>query len=130
MKIAVTYSNGEIFQHFGHSEQFKIYEAEDKKIVSSEVVDTNGSGHGALAVFLQNHKVDILICGGIGGGAKMALANAGITLYGGVSGNADEAVEAFLNDSLNYNSDVECSHHHGEGEHKCGNNGCGEHSCH
>ena len=130
MKIAVTYSNGDIFQHFGHSEQFKIYDVEDKKITGSEVVDTNGSGHGALAGFLQEHKVDALICGGIGGGAKIALANAGITLYGGVSGKADEAVNALLNDSLNYNPGIECSHHHGEGEHNCGNHGCGEHSCH
>ena len=86
MKIAVTYENEQIFQHFGHSKQFKIYNVEDKKIVSSEVVDTNGSGHGALAGFLKEHKVDTLICGGIGGGAKTALANADITLYGGVSG--------------------------------------------
>ena len=99
-----------------------------KKIVSSEVVDTNGSGHGALAGFLKEHKVDTLICGGIGGGAKTALANAGISLYGGVSGNADEVVNVFLNDKLQYNPNIECSHHH-EGEHTCGSHGCGEHSC-
>ena len=128
MKIAVTYENEQIFQHFGHSKQFKIYNVEDKKIVSSEVVDTNGSGHGALAGFLKEHKVDTLICGGIGGGAKTALANADITLYGGVSGNSDEVVNEFLNGKLQYNSNIECSHHH-EGEHNCGNNGCGEHSC-
>lgn len=128
MKIAVTYENGQVFQHFGHSKQFKIYNVEDKKIVSSEVVDTNGSGHGALAGFLKEHKVDTLICGGIGGGAKTALANAGITLYGGVSGNADEAINEFLNDKLQYNPNIECSHHH-EGEHNCGNHGSGEHSC-
>ncbi len=128
MKIAVTYENEQIFQHFGHSKQFKIYNVEDKKIVSSEVVDTNGSGHGALAGFLKEHKVDTLICGGIGGGAKTALANADITLYGGVSGNSDEVVNEFLNGKLQYNPNIECSHHH-EGEHNCGNNGCGEHSC-
>lgn len=126
MKIAVTYENEQIFQHFGHSKQFKIYNVEDKKIVSSEVVDTNGSGHGALAGFLKEHKVDTLICGGIGGGAKTALANADITLYGGVSGNSDEVVNEFLNGKLQYNPNIECSHHH-EGEHNCGNNGCGEH---
>lgn len=128
MKIAVTYENEQIFQHFGHSKQFKIYNVEDKKIVSSEVVDTNGSGHGALAGFLKDHKVDTLICGGIGGGAKTALANAGITLYGGVSGNVDEVVNEFLNDKLQYNPNIECSHHH-EGEHNCRNHGCGEHNC-
>ena len=89
MKLAVTYENGQIFQHFGHTEQFKIYEVADGKIVSEEVVDTNGSGHGALAGFLMKHGVEALICGGIGGGAQAALAEVGIKLYGGVSGEAE-----------------------------------------
>ena len=91
MRIAVTYENGEIFQHFGHTEQFKFYDVEDGQIVKEQVAGTNGQGHGALGGFLRNAGVDALICGGIGGGAKMALANAGITLYGGVTGSADEA---------------------------------------
>ena len=111
MKIAVTYENGQIFQHFGHTAQFKVYEAQDGKILSSQVVDTNGSGHGALAGFLAAQGVDTLICGGIGGGAQMALAEANIRLLGGVQGDADEAVEAFLSGSLVYNPDVKCSHH-------------------
>ena len=132
MKIAVTYENGEVFQHFGHSEQFKIYEVQDGKIAGAEVVDTNGSGHGALAGFLQAHQVDTLICGGIGMGAKNALAEAGITLYGGVCGNADQAVQALLDGKLNYNSDATCSHHDHEHGHSgsCGDHGCGEHGCH
>ena len=127
MKIAVTYENGGIFQHFGHTAQFKLYEIENGKITDSSVADTNGSGHGALAVFLKNAGVTTLICGGIGGGAKTALADAGITLYGGCSGNADDAVQAFLAGNLSYNPDVKCSHHeheHGEG-HSCGEH----HSC-
>ena len=88
MKIAVTYENGKIFQHFGHTSQFKIYDTENGQITSSEVVDTNGSGHGALAGFLRQYGVDTLICGGIGGGAQNALAQAGIQLYGGVSGDS------------------------------------------
>ena len=87
MKIAVTYENGQIFQHFGHTEQFKVYEVEDGKIISKVVVDTNGQGHGALAGLLKIIGADILICGGIGGGAQMALAEAGIKLYGGVGGS-------------------------------------------
>lgn len=131
MKIAVTYENGEIFQHFGHTEAFKIYDIADGKVVSAEVVDTNGSGHGALAGFLVAHGVDTLICGGIGGGAQNALAQAGIRLFGGVSGNADEAVNALLAGNLVYDPDVHCDHHdhHGEG-HSCGDHGCGSHSCH
>ncbi len=130
MKIAVTYENGQIFQHFGHTEQFKIYTAENGKIINSEVVDTNGSGHGALAGLLSLLGVDILICGGIGGGAQMALAEAGIKLYGGVSGFCDAAVEGLLNGMLEFNPNVKCNHHdhHGE-EHICGDHGCG-HNCH
>lgn len=132
MKIAVTYENGEVFQHFGHSREFKIYTVEDGKILSSEVVNSGGSGHGALAGLLSSLEIDVLICGGIGGGAQMALAQAGIKLFGGVCGSADAAIDAFISGSLEYNPNVKCNHHdhsHGEG-HTCGNHGCGSHSCH
>ena len=132
MKIAVTYENEQIFQHFGHTEQFKVYEVEDGKILSSKVVDTNGQGHGALAGLLGAIGANVLICGGIGGGAQMALAEADIKLYGGVSGSCDEAVKALLAGTLGYNPNVRCNHHdqeHGEGGHTCGNHGCGNHSC-
>lgn len=133
MRIAVTYENGQIFQHFGHTAQFKIYDVANGEIVRAEVVDTNGSGHGALAGFLMQLGVDALICGGIGGGAQMALAEVGIRLYGGVSGDADAAVNALIAGNLGYNPDVHCDHHdheHGEGGHSCGNHGCGNHGCH
>lgn len=133
MRIAVTYEDGQIFQHFGHTEAFKVYDVENGNIISSAVIPTNGSGHGALAGFLAANKVDTLICGGIGGGAQMALAQAGIKLFGGVNGNADEAVNALLNGTLGYNPDVRCSHHdheNGDGSHTCGSQGCGNHSCH
>ncbi|WP_130862987.1 NifB/NifX family molybdenum-iron cluster-binding protein [Bacilliculturomica massiliensis] len=138
MKIAVTYENGQVFQHFGHTEAFKIYDVEDGKITGSEVADTNGSGHGALAGFLKEKGVDTLICGGIGGGARTALAEAGIDLYPGASGSADEQVEALIGGTLAYDPDTMCSHHghghedghdcgsHGEG-HSCGDHGCGNH---
>ena len=133
MRIAVTYENGMIFQHFGHTQMFKVYDVQDGKIVASEVVDTNGSGHGALAGVLTALHADVLICGGIGGGAQMALAAAGIQLFGGVSGAADAAVEALISGQLQYNPNVQCNHHgehhHGEG-HTCGSHGCGSHSCH
>lgn len=125
MKIAVTYENGMVFGHFGHTAEFKIYDAVDGKVVSSEVVDTNGSGHGALAGFLMQRGVDTLICGGIGGGAINALSNAGIKVYGGVSGDVDTAVNDFILGRLNYNPDVHCDHHHEGEEHKCGHN-CGK----
>ena len=116
MKIAVTYENGEVFQHFGHTEQFKLYEVSGGKLLHTQVVDTNGSGHGALAGLLAQLGVDTLICGGIGGGAQAALAEANIRLIGGVQGNADEAVQAFLNGTLAFDPNVHCTHHdHGEG---------------
>lgn len=131
MRIAVTYENGMVFQHFGHTQQMKLYDTEEKAITAEQVVDTTGSGHGALAGFLTEKGVDALICGGIGGGAQMALADAGIKLYGGVSGSADEAVKALLEGRLDYNPDVQCSHHeHGHGE-SCAGHSCGEdkHGC-
>lgn len=123
MKIAVTYEDGQIFQHFGHTAQFKIYDVADGKVVSAQVVGTGGSGHGALAGFLMQQGVTALICGGIGGGAQAALANAGITLYGGVSGSADEAVAALLDGTLGYNPNVQCNHHDHQAGHSCGNHG-------
>ena len=130
MKIAVTYAGGVIFQHFGHTAQFKIYEVENGSVVASQVIDTDGHGHGALAGFLSAQGVDTLICGGIGGGAQMALASAGIKLYGGIAGEADEAVTALLAGTLECNSAPNCNHHHhGEG-HACGSHGCGGHCGH
>ena len=131
MKIAVTYAEGTIFQHFGHTQQFKIYEVENGNIIDAQVVDTNGSGHGALAGLLSALQVNVLICGGIGGGAQMALAEAGIALYGGVSGDADAAVADLLAGNLRFNPNVRCNHHdhHGEG-HTCGDHGCSSGHCH
>ena len=126
MKIAVTYENGEVFQHFGHTETFKLYEVEDGRVVSSQIMDSNGSGHGALAGLLAKQAVDVLICGGIGGGAQAALAEQGIELCAGASGSADEAVEAYLRGEL-VNTGANCDHHHGEG-HSCHDHGEGR-SC-
>nr|WP_314462492.1 NifB/NifX family molybdenum-iron cluster-binding protein [uncultured Clostridium sp.] len=128
MKIAVTYDRGNVFQHFGQTTQFKIYEVEDKNVVSQEITDTNGDGHGALAGFLTELGVKTLICGGIGAGARNALSDAGIRLYPGVEGNADEAVNSLLSGSLKFDPDTLCSHHHeGSEEHECGHHGesCG-----
>ena len=129
MRIAVTYENGQVFQHFGHTEQFKIYDVADGKVVSAQVVDTMGSGHGALAGFLAAQQIDSLICGGIGGGAQMALTEAGIRLYAGIQGSADEAVAALLAGTLNYDPQANCDHHGHEHGAVCGEHGC-EHSCH
>lgn len=123
MKIAVTYENGKVFQHFGHTEQFKIYTIENGCVTSSEIIGNNGNGHEALANYLSAGKVDTLICGGIGGGAINALTSLGIKVVPGASGDADLAVDAFLNGKLVVNPTPNCNHH-GEGH------TCGEHNCH
>lgn len=126
MRIAVPYEDGQVFQHFGHTSQIKIYDAEDGQIVREQLADTTGSGHGALAGFLSGLNVNVLICGGIGGGAQQALAQAGIKLYGGVAGTADDAVKDFLAGTLHYSADIRCSHHEHHGQH----GGCGhKHGC-
>ena len=127
MKIAVTYDNGNIFQHFGKTETFKVYEVEDNKVVSSEVIGSNGEGHGALAGLLAGQNVDVLICGGIGGGAQTALAEAGVELCSGAQGDADQAVEAYLKGEL-ASKGATCDHHHHEEGHSCGDHEEG-HSC-
>ena len=135
MKIAVTYDNGNVFQHFGKTEFFKVYEVEDNKVVSSEVIGSNGVGHGALAGLLADQAVDVLICGGIGGGAQAALEEAGVELCAGAEGDTDQAVEAYLRGEL-ISSGANCDHHHHEEGHSCGGHeeghscggGCGE-SC-
>ena len=126
MKIAATYDNGNIFQHFGKTETFKVYEVEDNKVVSSEVIGSNGTGHGALAGLLAAQGISVLICGGIGGGAQTALAEAGLEVCSGAQGNTDEAVEAYLKGELT-SAGTTCDHHHHEEGHSCGDS-CGD-SC-
>lgn len=129
-KIAVTYENGNVFPHFGHTEQFKVYDIESGNVTGAQIVDTDGNGHGALAGMLSALQVDTLICGGIGAGAQTALAEAGIRLYGGVSGSADEAVSQLLAGTLVFQPDVHCDHH-GEGHSHEGGHHCGtdKHGC-
>lgn len=129
MRIAVTYEEGKVFQHFGHTAQFKLYDIEAGKVVNEQIINTNGQGHGALSGFLSEAKVEVLICGGIGAGAQNALANAGIQLLGGVSGSADDAVGAYLKGTLSFNPNVHCEHH--THEHSCGEHHCNEnkHGC-
>lgn len=120
MKIAVPYENGMIFQHFGRSAQFKFYEAQDGKMLSSEVVSTNGQGHGALVGFLVQHGTDVVLCGGIGTGAQVALMQAGIQMFGGISGSADAAAADYLAGKLVFDPEVHCTHHDHDEGHSCG----------
>lgn len=138
-RIAVTYDNGQIFQHFGRTESFKVYEVENGEVLNSEIIGSNGAGHGALAGLLAEQTIDVLICGGIGGGAMAALEDRGIEICAGAEGNTDTAVEAYLKGEL-VSAGVTCDHH-GEGHscsdheegHSCGGHdgchgGCGAHN--
>ena len=128
MRIAVTYEDGKVFQHFGRTEFFKVYEVEGTEVKESNVYGSEGAGHGALADLLYNRGVDVLICGGLGMGALNALTEAGINVIAGASGDVDEAVRAYLAGEL-VSTGSNCNHHHEEGG-SCGNHGCGSHGCH
>ncbi len=131
MRIAVTYENGMIGQHFGHTEEFKLYDVEEGKIVKEQIISSNGEGHGMLAGVLKEAQADLLICGGIGMGARMALEEVGIDLIPGVEGNADDVVNAYLDQSLAFDPDTVCHQHDHEEDHDCGHDHCHhEHSCH
>ena len=129
MRIAVPFANGEVYQHFGHTENFKLYEIEAGQVVSSVIIDSTGSGHDALANFLASISVSVVLCGGIGDGAQAALADAGIEICSGAQGDADAAVNAYLNGEI-VSAGVNCDHHHEHGD-ECGcgcSGGCG--GCH
>lgn len=127
MRIALTYADGQVFQHFGHTRQFKIYDINADQILAEQIVDVEGEGHGALGGFLKNLDVDVLICGGIGAGAQNALMEAGILFRGGVAGDADAVIRAYMDGTLDYDPNVQCNHH-GEG-HTCGHHHGEGHTC-
>lgn len=131
MRVATTYDNGNIFMHFGRSEQFKIYDIQDDKVLNEQVVGTGGTGHGALAGLLANGGVDTLICGGIGGGAINALTQAGIKVYAGAQGNCDACVEALIAGTLAQTGEAtyDCHGHDHEHIHEHGGS-CGCHGHH
>ena len=129
MKLAVTYDNGQVFQHFGKTQQFKIYDIQDGKVGPSLVTGTGGPGHGALAGLLRGLGISVLICGGIGPGAQDALKSLDITVIPGITGDADQAVQDFVDGKLVPNTEALCNHHHDGPAHSCGDHGCGEHTC-
>lgn len=124
--IAVTYDNGQIFQHFGRTQEFKIYKVENNEIISEEVIPAAGEGHGALAVQLNELGIDVVICGGLGMGMLNALKGYGIDVCANVSVDADTAVRSYLAGTLEYNEEAHnCSghHHHHEAKEPVGNEG-------
>lgn len=129
MKLAITYDNGQVFQHFGKTQQFKIYDIQQGKVGPSLVTGTGGQGHGALAGLLRALGISVLICGGIGPGAQEALKSLDITVIPGITGDADQAVQDFVDGKLVPNTEALCNHHHDGPAHSCGDHGCGQHTC-
>ena len=124
MKAAVTYENGQVYQHFGHCKLFKIYDIKNGEVKSSEVVDAPGSGHTSAVNFLIEQGVYALICGGIGAEAQNALLLAFIDVYSGCSGSCDDRINEFLGKTLEYSANPQCAGHDSlDGIHSCG--GCG-----
>ncbi len=127
MKVAITYENGEVFQHFGRTPAFIIYDVENGEIKSQSILETGETGHGALAGFLQEAGADVLICGGIGGGAINAMNEAGITIFAGASGNTDDVIKSYLDGTLPQVGEATCDHHDHEHEghegHDCSHGG-------
>lgn len=114
-RIAVTTENGQIFQHFGKTPAFTLFDTQDGCIVAHRLLPTGDSGHGALGGLLKENGVDVLICGGIGPGAQDVLKEAGIDLVYGITGDVQAAMEAYLGGSLHSNEALLCNHEHHEG---------------
>ena len=113
MRISVNYDKGQIFQHFGRTEMFKLYDVEDGKVVKVEMLPGVAEGHGALSQQLKENHVNVAICGGLGMGMLNALEAAGIEVCANVTGDADEAVQAYLAGKLQYSKDAHnCGGHH------------------
>lgn len=110
MRIAVSYEDGKVFEHFGHTPSFKLYVLSGSTVTDSLILGTGGGGHDVLASFLKALRADVLICGGIGAEARQALTADGIQIYGGVGGGADSAVEAFLQGKLSFDPHASCDH--------------------
>lgn len=122
MRVAVTYENGQVFQHFGRTAEFKVYDIENGQVVSSQVVSTMGKGHGELIGVIKGLGAGVLICGGIGGGAMAGLNASGIKVLSGNQGSADETVSDYISGTIRECSEANCNHH-GE-DHQCT---CGRH---
>ncbi|MDP4181780.1 MAG: P-loop NTPase [Bacillota bacterium] len=123
MKIAIATEGPNVSAHFGKCENFTIAEIENSKVKSKVVVNTMGNQHGLLPDFLLSHNVNVVISGGMGGGAKQNLMSKGIEIITGASGSIDEVINLFLSGDLKSNNAGCAGHEHSHG-HSDGGSGC------
>jgi predicted Fe-Mo cluster-binding NifX family protein len=120
MKIAVASEGRTITQHFGHCEGFNVFTAQEDKVTGIEFVPNPGHKPGFLPNYLNDLGVNVIISGGMGGGAIEIFNEKNIEVVVGVSGLAEDAVNLYLQGKLESTGSVchEHQHHDECGEHK------------
>lgn len=115
MKIAVASEGNMVTQHFGHCENFNIFHSENSEIIKKETVANPGHIPGFLPKYLNDLGVNVIISGGMGGGAVDIFNENNIEVIVGATGDAETAVKAYLNGELESTGSV-CHEHQHEGE--------------
>ena len=110
MKIAVAAMGKEVAGHFGHCENFIFFEAQNGAITAEDSIPNPGHRPGFLPNFLADHGAEVIISGGMGGGAVDIFNERGVEVIIGAQGDAREAVEAYLKGQLKSTGSV-CHHH-------------------
>ncbi|WP_334308253.1 NifB/NifX family molybdenum-iron cluster-binding protein [Anaerocolumna sp.] len=120
-RIAVaTDENHNVFQHFGKTQAFTIYELEGKDLKSKNTLSSNGAGHSELVTLLSENNIDVVICGGVGLHAMEGLMEAGMLVIPGAQGDVDVVTASYLDGSLQASEGPTCDHHDHENEnHVC-----------
>ena len=112
MKIAVASENNKVTEHFGHCESFNIYETENNEIVKSELIPNPGHRPGFLPNFLNDLGVNVIISGGMGGGAVEIFNDNNIEVITGARGSSIEAANSYLKGELKSTGSVCHEHQH------------------
>lgn len=112
MRIAVASEGERVTEHFGHCEGFIIFDVENNEIVKSEAIANPGHKPGFLPNFLADRGVNVMISGGMGGGAVEIFNQRNVEVIVGAAGNARDAAEAYLNGSLKSTGSICHEHQH------------------
>lgn len=115
LKIAIASEQENVTEHFGHCLNFNIYETDNAKIIKHTSIPNPGHRPGFLPVFLADLGVNVIISGGMGGGAIDLFNEKGIEVIVGASGKAEDAANAYIAGDLKSTGSVCHQHmHHGE----------------